>query len=136
MSEENTIHRFLNKIEFTDTCWLWTGATTKGYGQLGFKIKGELKIFQAHRLAYRFWVGPIPCGLPLDHDKAVCKNRNCVKPEHLEPVTTAENNRRVYGQRPGYCAKDLHDLTLPGAREGIQCRVCKNIQRRSRRRKH
>jgi len=46
---------------------------------------------RAHRFAYELLVGPIPEGMDLDH---VCGVRLCVWPEHLEPVTHAENLRR------------------------------------------
>lgn len=45
----------------------------------------------AHRWAYEFLVGEIPEGLTLDH---LCRNKACVMPDHLEPVTQAENHRR------------------------------------------
>lgn len=35
--------------------------------------------------------GPVPDGLELDH---LCRQRDCVNPAHLEPVTHAENMRR------------------------------------------
>jgi len=41
-------------------------------------------------------VGPIPDGLHLDH---LCANPPCVRPDHLEPVTQAENNRRAAQRR-------------------------------------
>jgi hypothetical protein len=44
-----------------------------------------------HRFAYELLVGPIPAGLVLDH---LCRNRLCVNPNHLEPVTNSENPRR------------------------------------------
>lgn len=73
-------------------CWNWTGALTKGYGRI--KVGGRTRI--AHRVVYERLVGPIPEGLHLDH---LCVNPRCIRPEHLEPVTTRENNRRVFIRR-------------------------------------
>lgn len=83
--------RFWDKVmpEPNSGCWLWTGALYfNGYGAFG--IEGR-KVRRAHRLAYEALRGPIPEGLHLDHK---CRVRCCVNPDHLEPVTQAENNRR------------------------------------------
>jgi len=45
----------------------------------------------AHRLMYMRSKGPIPSGLHLHHR---CHIRNCINPDHLEPVTHTENNRQ------------------------------------------
>jgi hypothetical protein len=87
--------KFLMNIDFTDDCWLWEGPTQKdGYGQLGWD--GATR--PAHRVAWKEWIGPIPNGYQIDH---LCEVRNCVKPEHLEPVTKRENARRMV-ERKGW----------------------------------
>lgn len=69
-------------------CWRWTGAIQgAGYGVYWVGKKCKL----AHRLAYTALVGPIPAGLVLDH---LCRNRWCVNPAHLEPVTDRVNIHR------------------------------------------
>ena len=45
----------------------------------------------AHKQAYVEAKGAIPTGLTLDH---LCRNRLCINPEHLEPITLQENIRR------------------------------------------
>ena len=87
----STRDHFERHILKGDGCWLWTGSlNNKGYGQWG--QNGRTR--SAHRVAYEFYVGPIPEGLTIDH---LCRTRHCVRPDHLEPVTSAENTRRARG---------------------------------------
>ena len=65
----------------------------------------------AHRYAYELWVGPIPESMEIDHVAARgCTSKLCVRPDHLEPVTHAENRKRA---RLKVCRDGKHDLTDP-----------------------
>lgn len=70
-------------------CWEWQKAIREcnGYGICARNGKTDY----AHRFSYETFVGPIPEGLELDH---LCRNRKCVNPYHLEPVTHTVNMRR------------------------------------------
>jgi hypothetical protein len=86
--EVGLTRRFWDKVLLGNGCWEWTGAHLKdGYSR--FKVDGRTVL--AHRCAYELAVGPIPDGLTLDH---LCRNRGCVNPAHLEPVTQRENTMR------------------------------------------
>ncbi len=75
-------------VNLDSDCWLWAGATLPhGYGQ----FRDGDKVWKAHRWSYTYAKGPIPNGLQLDH---LCRVRNCVNPDHLEPVTAKENSMR------------------------------------------
>lgn len=90
--------RFWARVERSDSCWLWTGSTTKaGYGMFGAGRRGMGNLY-AHRYSYEWAKGPIPAGLHIDH---LCRVRNCVNPAHLEAVTQGENNRRARPYRRG-----------------------------------
>ena len=80
-------------VDKTDTCWLWTGTTTGGYGMTGG--------MGAHRFAWQLMRGPIRDGYVIDHDNPEygCGNTLCVNPAHLEPVPISVNVRRGRGLR-------------------------------------
>jgi len=67
-------------------CWLWSGGTDRDnkYGLYHIAHKTIL----AHRYVYEKFKGIIPTALRLHH---TCRMTRCVNPDHLVPVTQAEN---------------------------------------------
>lgn len=76
-------------------CWNWQRSLVKGYGRI---YTQDHRYEAAHRIFYerKFGRDSIPDGLYLDH---LCRNRRCVNPDHLEPVSHAENLRRGSGAK-------------------------------------
>ena len=81
--------RLQSKISVDESgCWNWTGANKgNGYGNSWLNGKNQ----PAHRVVYQIAIGNIKEGLDLDH---LCRNRGCVNPAHLEPVTRSTNLKR------------------------------------------
>jgi len=119
-------------------CWLYAEgrASSSGYRQV---LVGQ-KLQYAHRVTYEALVGPILEGLVLDH---LCRNRACVNPAHLEPVTQQVNTLRGIGpaavnSRKTHCSRG-HELTpdnVYGAPVRRQCKACTNARAIARRRAH
>jgi hypothetical protein len=76
--------RIRSKFDATDDCWLWTASLRDGYGQ----VRVGTSVRQAHLVIYELLIGAVPVGLDLDH---LCRDRRCVNPAHLEPVTRQTN---------------------------------------------
>ena len=109
-------------------CWVWQGALTDGYarGRVAGRTVG------LHRAEYEHVHGPIPDGMQLDH---LCRNRACLNPTHLEPVTQRENILRGEGvaatqARRTHCVRG-HDLSNARiTKKGYRvCRACKRGER-------
>lgn len=73
-------------------CVIGRNIQKKGYSQHTRLIDGKRK--QGHTVAYIEKHGAIPEGMVLDH---LCRNRACINPDHLEPVTQRENILRGEG---------------------------------------
>jgi len=78
--------RFWRKVKKTEACWLWTGATIRGYGTIGRGARGKGNIL-THVLSWQLHFGSTK-GLKVLH---TCDVRNCVRPDHLWLGTVADN---------------------------------------------
>lgn len=92
------------KYVVTDTgCWQWVGRVNNtGYGRAQVYLRRRYRFTGAHRASWMAHRGPIPPGLALDH---LCRNRLCINPDHLEPVTPKENTRRGAESNPDFHRK-------------------------------
>ena len=130
-----SLDRLIERIEFTPTCWNWRGPVA-GYGYGVTKIARQQ--WYTHRLAY--FLNYLELPKELDHK---CRNRLCMNPEHLEPVTHKENMRR-YLSTITHCPHGheyttrnikIHFNRRDGTRDR-QCRVCANERTREWNRKY
>lgn len=89
---QRKIDLFWSKVERTEDCWNWQGYINQRWGYGYVRINS--KLWRVHRLSFTLLKGGIPSGKHLDH---LCRNRICVNPDHLEPVTNKENVLRGNG---------------------------------------
>lgn len=142
MPHVTPLERFMPKFVIVDAgyktpCWLWQGRlSTQGYGRFSGQ---NPKTLMAHCWAYVHFVGPIPDGRELDH---LCRNRSCVNPAHLEPVSHRENmlrgkNAAATNASKTHCIRG-HEFTTENTwfdpkRKARHCRKCRADFARARR---
>jgi hypothetical protein len=138
LSDPAQVDAYLSaRVEPEGDCWLWTRSlNNRGYGQVQLADHRGL----AHRFSYEYHRAEIPAGLHLDH---LCRNRRCINPWHLEPVTQRENNIRsnapsAIAYRSNTCTRG-HARTAENtyhAKNGKRfCRTCHNATEMRRRRR-
>ena len=117
-------------------CWIWTRPLDdSGYGRL----RVGSKVWYAHVLSYELETGAVPEGHVVDH---TCRNRACVRPDHLEAVTGYVNTLRGAGPsaqnaRKTHCKKG-HEFTednIIWKGDRRNCKTCRKASREAQRRK-
>lgn len=112
-------------------CWLFTGALERnGYARVRLGGAGTKRAL-VHRVMYEQLVAEIPAGLVLDH---LCRNRACVNPWHLEPVSNRVNVLRgvspaAVNASRGACING-HEFTPENTLTGGGRRQCRECNRR------
>jgi hypothetical protein len=128
----DAIERFMSKVvKLPDGCWQWIGKIhhQNGYGRFCVKKRQ----FQAHRWLYENLRGSVPINLDLDH---LCRRRDCVNPDHVEPVSRRENLLRGNTIPAKHAAKTHCPQGHPYDSEntylyrGLRyCRICRDAHR-------
>ena len=132
-NQQSAKERFELNVDRSADCWTWRGSHfPTGYAK--FMWNGRHRA--AHIFAYEQKNGPVPKGLVLDHR---CRNRGCVNPSHVEPVTNQANILRGIGvaaiNTMKTACKRGHPFTpentIPQSGPGRnpkhrKCRACKN----------
>jgi hypothetical protein len=117
-------------------CWLWTARLNHlGYGRFGISFGPEQMSAPPHRWLYEQLTGePLAAGYEPDH---LCRNRACVNPAHIEPVTKRENiyrgigNPTIENSKKTHCAQghpyDEANTYHRVSDNSRQCRACNRI---------
>jgi hypothetical protein len=112
-------------------CWPWMGRRNQyGYGVVQFAGRRST----CSRVSWLLTNGVLPDRTQVDH---LCRNRICVNPAHLEPVTQQENQRRgllARGRTPlgiTYASGDHEHDIRSRAKGGRYCRICHTIYNRT-----
>lgn len=140
LSFKEGVEIFWSKVDKAGVCWVWTGATkVKGYGtNIPMPLKRRFKTGRAHKASLLLNGVKIPSGMCVDH---ICRNRACVRPDHLRVVTVRVNSTENSLSPPAinkaktHCSKG-HQYTREntmirksGPRKGARvCRACAKIR--------
>jgi hypothetical protein len=128
--------RFWQKVKqlpatsLPEGCWEWTAATNSD-GYSSYWHEGTMR--SGYKVCFESLVGSVPKGLTLDH---LCRNRRCVHPAHLEPVTNVKRGDlpALVGLRQRSKTTCPHGHPYSGANLYVEidgsrgCKACRSAQ--------
>lgn len=125
--------RFFNcvVIDLKTQCWNWSSLlfNHNGYGRFCVRKTS----YMAHRYSYTQLKSQVDPTLTIDH---LCRNRKCVNPDHMEPVTIGVNTSRGstwdYFRNKTHCpqgheyneANTYKTTQRNGTQQLRRCRIC------------
>lgn len=135
---KTAIRRLLEKVETNindpQACWNFTSS----HGPFGYAhFTYRKRTWHAHRACYQVWFHrPLK---PSEHIDHLCRNRQCINPNHLEVVSKLENESRgkAFFNRKSYCKRG-HLFTPEnssliqsrfGGSPARRCRMCSRRRR-------
>jgi len=112
--------RFWSKVSRGPGCWVWTGSTIRGYGQLSTTRSAGPTL--AHRFSWQIHNGPIPDAMQVLHR---CDNPPCVNPDHLFLGDPKINSDDKIAKGRYRCGQKLTDEQVASVRrlraQGVSC---------------
>lgn len=130
---------FMDKVEFEPNtgCWIWRGATSRGYGY----TYHSGKMHRAHRFSFSIFKRDLKLDEIVLHK---CDTTQCVNPDHLLAGTQSENmydsshKKRHKNSKKEFCPKGHplsgENLKIHKRKGGLiksrECKICYNESQR------
>lgn len=77
-------------------CWEWQGRIHNGYAVCPTPYVHDGNSRWGHRVSYAVFNGDIKAQMHIDH---TCRNKKCIRPDHLKQVTPQQNYEAIQRRR-------------------------------------
>ncbi|MGW2864269.1 HNH endonuclease signature motif containing protein [Streptomyces sp. NPDC001205] len=101
MDEREVARMHIERSIKAGSCILHPAARNQRYATITYKRRR----YKAHRFVFAALVAPLHDGEVVHHK---CANKRCINPEHLQSITTVENNAEMMQRH--YYLKRIEDL--------------------------